>query len=103
MHGTLDETLERVGGREMEKTLEIVYQPQALFKVQAVTRCSSSIPGTYRKWAWLPLQLFKCKQLYPQWPLQYYISTVDYIVLYSVCIVSFPHQFLVLCAEKLVW
>ena len=54
MHGTLDETLGRVGRREMEKTLEIVYQPQALFKVQAVTRCSSSIPGTYRNWEWLP-------------------------------------------------
>ena len=50
MRGTLDETLGKVGGREMEKTLEIVYQPQARFKVQAVTRCSSSIPGTYRKW-----------------------------------------------------
>ena len=53
MRGTLDETLGKVGGREMEKTLEIVYQPQAWFKVQAVTRCSSSIPGTYGKWVWL--------------------------------------------------
>ena len=62
MRGTLDETLGRVGGRETEKTLEIVYQPQARFKVQAVTRCSSSIPGTYRKWVWLFIQ-----QLHPQY------------------------------------
>ena len=25
--------------------LEIVYRPQALFRVRAVTRCTSSIPG----------------------------------------------------------
>ena len=45
VRGTLDETLKRIGRTETEKTLEIVYQPQARFKVQAVTRCSSSIPG----------------------------------------------------------
>ncbi|KAI1295855.1 Notchless -like protein 1 [Halotydeus destructor] len=28
-----------------EKVLEIIYAPQALFRVQAVTRCTSSIPG----------------------------------------------------------
>jgi len=30
---------------ETEKVLEIVYQPQAVFKVRAVTRCTSTIPG----------------------------------------------------------
>eukprot|EP00794_Sanderia_malayensis_P014103 gene14103-15576_t len=30
---------------ETEKLLEIVYQPQAIFKVRAVTRCTSTIPG----------------------------------------------------------
>lgn len=30
---------------EPEKVLEIVYAPQALFRVQAVTRCTASIPG----------------------------------------------------------
>lgn len=30
---------------ESEKVLEIVYAPQALFRVRAVTRCTSSIPG----------------------------------------------------------
>ena len=70
VRGTLDETLGRVGGRETEKTLEIVYQPQARFKVQTVTRCSSSIPGTYRKWVWLACSTshthFFIQQLYPQ-------------------------------------
>jgi len=30
---------------ETEKVIEIVYQPQAVFRVRAVTRCTSSIPG----------------------------------------------------------
>ncbi|GAB6030124.1 Notchless protein 1 [Chamberlinius hualienensis] len=30
---------------ETEKVLDIIYQPQAIFKVRAVTRCTSSIPG----------------------------------------------------------
>lgn len=30
---------------ETEKVLEIIYQPQAIFKVRAVTRCTSSLPG----------------------------------------------------------
>lgn len=30
---------------ESEKVVEIVYAPQALFRVQAVTRCTASIPG----------------------------------------------------------
>ncbi|KAJ1849224.1 ribosome assembly [Coemansia sp. RSA 2708] len=33
------------GGRSAEETLVIVYQPQAFFKVRAVTRCSSSLTG----------------------------------------------------------
>ncbi len=28
-----------------EKVLDIVYQPQAVFRVRAVTRCTSSLPG----------------------------------------------------------
>ena len=74
VRGTLDETLGRVSGREMEKTLEIVYQPQARFKVQAVTRCSSSIPGTHRKWVWQACKCLTVTELYPQWTLQYYIA-----------------------------
>lgn len=30
---------------ETEKVLDIVYQPQAVFRVQAVTRCTSSLEG----------------------------------------------------------
>ena len=45
VRGNLSDTLERVEGRETEKLLEILYQPQALFRVRAVTRCTSSIPG----------------------------------------------------------
>ncbi|XP_065830638.1 notchless protein homolog 1-like isoform X3 [Oscarella lobularis] len=33
------------GGESTEKLLEIVYQPQAVFRVRAVTRCTSSLPG----------------------------------------------------------
>ena len=45
MRGTLEETLGKLQHHDTEKVLQIVYQPQAKFKVQAVTRCSSSIPG----------------------------------------------------------
>ncbi len=48
MRGTLAETLEKIESHSQEKLLEIVYLPQARFRVQAVTRCSSSIPGTER-------------------------------------------------------
>lgn len=34
---------ETLGGSE--KVLEIVYHPQAIFKVRAVTRCTSTIEG----------------------------------------------------------
>lgn len=37
--------LEKTTPLEPEKVVEIVYAPQALFKVQAVTRCTASIPG----------------------------------------------------------
>jgi len=30
---------------DSEKVLEIIYQPQAVFRVRAVTRCTSSLPG----------------------------------------------------------
>jgi len=41
---TLNGTL--VGEKiESEKVLEIIYQPQAVFRVRAVTRCTSSLPG----------------------------------------------------------
>ncbi|XP_037071764.1 notchless protein homolog 1-like, partial [Pollicipes pollicipes] len=30
---------------DSEKVLDIIYQPQAVFRVRAVTRCTSSIPG----------------------------------------------------------
>lgn len=42
--GNLKETLESQT-LETEKVIEIVYQPQAVFKVRAVTRCTSTIPG----------------------------------------------------------
>jgi ribosome assembly protein 4 len=45
VRGTLEETLDRLGHHEVEKVLQIVYQPLELFRVRAVTRCSSSLPG----------------------------------------------------------
>ena len=42
--GSLKETLQ-AQTLETEKVVEIVYQPQAVFKVRAVTRCTSTIPG----------------------------------------------------------
>ncbi len=45
IRGSLSKTLESIGKEEREKMLEILYQPQDKFKVKAVTRCSSSIPG----------------------------------------------------------
>ena len=43
---SLAETLER-GSESTERMVEIVYQPQAKFRVQSVTHCTSSIPGKY--------------------------------------------------------
>ena len=45
IRGTLEETLEEVKHHTMEKVLHILYQPLEKFKVQPVTRCSSSMPG----------------------------------------------------------
>ncbi|MEE6469517.1 hypothetical protein FKM82_008659 [Ascaphus truei] len=41
---SLDKTLEKQPV-ETEKVLDIIYQPQAVFKVRAVTRCTSSLEG----------------------------------------------------------
>uniref|UniRef100_A0A8C5N1R5 Notchless protein homolog 1 n=1 Tax=Leptobrachium leishanense TaxID=445787 RepID=A0A8C5N1R5_9ANUR len=41
---SLDKTLEKQS-IETEKVLDIIYQPQAVFKVRAVTRCTSSLEG----------------------------------------------------------
>ena len=41
---SLSEVVERRSGNT-ENMMEIVYQPQAKFRVQSVTHCSSSIPG----------------------------------------------------------
>lgn len=40
--GSIQKSLEKI---DFEKTLCLVYQPQAVFRVQPVTRCSSSMPG----------------------------------------------------------
>ena len=46
MQKSLSAAIAAVGDRvDQEKVLEIVYRPQALFRVRAVTRCSSSMPG----------------------------------------------------------
>ena len=43
---SLSGAIEKVKDRfESEKVLEIMYRPEALFRVRAVTRCSSTIPG----------------------------------------------------------
>ncbi|VDK44412.1 unnamed protein product [Cylicostephanus goldi] len=39
---SIEQSLEKI---DTEKTLCLVYQPQAVFRVQPVTRCSSSMPG----------------------------------------------------------
>ncbi|CAI8052660.1 Notchless protein homolog 1 [Geodia barretti] len=41
---SLAEVLER-GSGGTERLVEIVYQPQARFRVQSITHCTSSIPG----------------------------------------------------------
>ncbi|KAK6039834.1 hypothetical protein COOONC_22661 [Cooperia oncophora] len=40
--GSIEKSLDKI---DFEKTLCLVYQPQAVFRVQPVTRCSSSMPG----------------------------------------------------------
>lgn len=41
---SLEKSLEKESV-ETEKVLDIIYQPQAVFKVRAVTRCTSSLEG----------------------------------------------------------
>ncbi|XP_045171254.2 notchless protein homolog 1-like isoform X2 [Mercenaria mercenaria] len=41
----LDATLDEKILESSEQVLDIIYQPQAVFRVRAVTRCTSSIPG----------------------------------------------------------
>jgi len=45
--GPLCGVLAQIQEHNSEKVLEILYLPQAKFRVQAVTRCSSSIPGEF--------------------------------------------------------
>ena len=50
MQDSLSDVIEAVKQKvESEKLLEIMYRPQALFRVKAVTRCSSSMPGTTKR------------------------------------------------------
>lgn len=42
---SLDATLDEKTLEGSEQVLDIIYQPQAVFRVRAVTRCTSSIPG----------------------------------------------------------
>lgn len=42
---SLDKTVDKETLENAEKVLEIVYQPQAVFRVRAVTRCTSTIEG----------------------------------------------------------
>jgi len=41
----LEKTLGKDGLESSEHVVDIIYQPQAVFKVRAVTRCTSTIPG----------------------------------------------------------
>ena len=48
VEGTVSDTLDKLGGKvTSERLLEIVYRPQALFRVRAVSRCTSSMPGRW--------------------------------------------------------
>lgn len=42
---SLEKTLDQEALEGSEQVLDIIYQPQAVFRVRAVTRCTSSIPG----------------------------------------------------------
>ena len=42
---SLGQTLEELNLKSSEATVPIVYQPQAVFRVRAVTRCTSTIEG----------------------------------------------------------
>lgn len=45
VRGTLGAAIEAAKDIQSERVLEIVYRPQALFRVRAVSRCSSSMSG----------------------------------------------------------
>ena len=46
IQGTINEALSKANDSiETERVLDIIYHPQALFRVRTVTRCTSSIPG----------------------------------------------------------
>ena len=53
---------------ESEKVVEIVYQPQAIFRVRAVSRCTSTISGMCRVWEIMSFLLYiipqVCKNLH---------------------------------------
>ena len=42
---SIDKTLDPESLESSESVLEIIYQPQAVFRVRAVTRCTSTIEG----------------------------------------------------------
>lgn len=42
---TLDQDIIQSGKHSTEETFKIIYRPQAVFRVRAVTRCSSSLTG----------------------------------------------------------
>ena len=42
---SLGQTLKELNWKSSEATVPIVYQPQAVFRVRAVTRCTSTIEG----------------------------------------------------------
>ncbi|KAG0243825.1 Notchless protein 1, partial [Mortierella polycephala] len=42
---TLDQDIIQAGKHSTEETFKILYRPQAVFRVRAVTRCSSSLTG----------------------------------------------------------
>jgi hypothetical protein len=42
--GTVGDVLEQCG-LGTEQVVEIVYRPQAVFRVRSVTRCAASLPG----------------------------------------------------------
>ncbi|CAD6190222.1 unnamed protein product [Caenorhabditis auriculariae] len=39
---SISQSLDKI---DTEKTLELIYQPQAVFRIRPVTRCSASMPG----------------------------------------------------------
>lgn len=48
VRGTLCAAIEAAEGVQSERVLEIVYRPQAMFRVRSVSRCSSSMSGEKR-------------------------------------------------------